>query len=463
VAWAFTNSYGDYSDMHPAACGADESAAPTTAEGPLAVVAFPEVIHVKGGADVIAPVRTSSIGVQVAQDATNCWFATWLAQDPAASNFNLLAFERATSVAQLFALAPTVGIPHQNLVAGDREGHIGWTIAGRLPAQVGADRLKAASTWRGPDSQPKLFDPAIGKLWTANARPIQDDTAEAAIGGNEHLVGSDYDIGARAGQIRDNLLPLSSGVTPAQMLSIQLDDRALFLEHWQKLLVTLLDDEALANKPRRAEFKKQIENWTPRASADSVGYRLVRAYHQYTTNAAWQMILGALNVEQRDVPPPPAFEEPLWALVNEQPMHMLAAQYPSWREFLLAQVDVTLEDLDKKCPALNRCKWGDRTPVTVRHPLSGALSFASGFLNMPTYELAGDHDMPRVQDGSFGASERFAVSPGHEKDGYLHIAGGQSGHPLSPYYRAGFAEWAEGKPLPFLPGAPEHTLTLAPP
>jgi penicillin amidase len=189
----------------------------------------------------------------------------------------------------------------------------------------------------------------------------------------------------------------------------------------------------------------------------------VRAYHQYTTYAAWQMILGALNVEQRDVPPPPAFEEPLWALVNEQPMHMLAAQYSSWREFLLAQVDVTLEDLDKKCPILDRCKWGDRTPVTVRHPLSGALSFASGFLNMPTYELAGDHDMPRVQDGSFGASERFAVSPGHEKDGYLHIAGGQSGHPLSPYYRAGFAEWAEGKPLPFLPGAPEHTLTLAPP
>ena len=463
VAWSFTNSYGDYSDMHPATCGANEQAPPTTNEGALALVVLPETIHVKGGADVVFPVRTSSIGVQVAQDAEHCWFATWLAQDPSASNLNLLAFERATSVAQLLALAPTIGIPHQNLVAGDREGHIGWTIAGRLPTQVGADRLTGKTIWRGADSQPKLVDPSIGKLWTANARPIQDEAAEAAIGGNEHLVGSDYDIGARAGQIRDNLLPLSSGVTPAQMLNIQLDDRALFLEHWQKLLVTLLDDDALANKPRRAEFKKQIENWTPRASADSAGYRLVRAYHQYTTNAAWQMILVALHVENRDVPPPPAFEEPLWALVNEQPMHMLAAQYPSWREFLLAQVDVTLADLDQKCPSLAQCKWGDRRPVTVKHPLSGALSFASAFLDMPTYELAGDHDMPRVQDGSFGASERFAVSPGHEKDGYLHIAGGQSGHPLSPYYRAGFAQWAEGKPSPFLPGAPEHTLMLAPP
>jgi penicillin amidase len=82
---------------------------------------------------------------------------------------------------------------------------------------------------------------------------------------------------------------------------------------------------------------------------------------------------------------------------------------------------------------------------------------------MPTLELPGDHDMPRVQDGvSFGASERFAVSPGHEEQGYIHLPGGQSGHPLSPYYRAGFMQWALGTPLPFLPGPAQHTLTLTP-
>ncbi len=81
---------------------------------------------------------------------------------------------------------------------------------------------------------------------------------------------------------------------------------------------------------------------------------------------------------------------------------------------------------------------------------------------MPSVELPGDHDMPRVQDGAFGASERFAVSPGHEDEAYLELPGGQSGHPLSPYYRAGFTGWAQGQPLPFLPGATEHTLTLSP-
>jgi len=42
------------------------------------------------------------------------------------------------------------------------------------------------------------------------------------------------------------------------------------------------------------------------------------------------------------------------------------------------------------------------------------------------------------------------------------MPGGQSGNPLSPYYRAGFMEWARGIPLPFLPGRPQHRMTLQP-
>jgi penicillin G amidase len=67
-----------------------------------------------------------------------------------------------------------------------------------------------------------------------------------------------------------------------------------------------------------------------------------------------------------------------------------------------------------------------------------------------------------VQGVSFGASERFAVSPGHEAEGYFHMPGGQSGHPLSPYFMAGHEAWAKGELTPFLPGATEHTLTLMP-
>jgi penicillin amidase len=42
------------------------------------------------------------------------------------------------------------------------------------------------------------------------------------------------------------------------------------------------------------------------------------------------------------------------------------------------------------------------------------------------------------------------------------MPGGQSGHPLSPFYRAGHESWVHGEPTPFLPGKTEHTLTLKP-
>jgi penicillin amidase len=70
--------------------------------------------------------------------------------------------------------------------------------------------------------------------------------------------------------------------------------------------------------------------------------------------------------------------------------------------------------------------------------------------------------MPRFQSPRAGASERLAVSPGREAEGYFHMPAGQSGHPLSPNYGDGHQAWAEGRPMPFLPGPSVHTLVLRP-
>ena len=81
---------------------------------------------------------------------------------------------------------------------------------------------------------------------------------------------------------------------------------------------------------------------------------------------------------------------------------------------------------------------------------------------MPGEPLAGDGAMPRVQGPAFGASERMVGSPGHEADGIIHMPGGQSGHPMSPFWGAGHDDWVHGRPTPFLPGDARHTLTLRP-
>ena len=141
-------------------------------------------------------------------------------------------------------------------------------------------------------------------------------------------------------------------------------------------------------------------------------------------------------------------------------MHLLDPRYGSWEEFLLAAADTAVEacgDGD-----LSRCTWGEVNVVRVRHPLSRAMPLLAGWLDMPAQPLPGDSHMPRVQAPAMGASQRFAVSPGRESYGYFHMPGGQSGHPMSPFYDAGHRAWVDGKPTPFLPGADKYRLTLNP-
>jgi penicillin amidase len=44
----------------------------------------------------------------------------------------------------------------------------------------------------------------------------------------------------------------------------------------------------------------------------------------------------------------------------------------------------------------------------------------------------------------------------------MQMPTGQSGHPLSPFYRKGHDDWVHGRPNPFLPGEPQYTLLLLP-
>jgi len=214
--------------------------------------------------------------------------------------------------------------------------------------------------------------------------------------------------------------------------------------------------------PLRREFRNLVSRWKAEASADAVGYRLVRVFRANTEDALWRGLTTSLAGASFDARRPAQFEAAGWRLVNERPDSITPPGATGWREFLLQQLDASIGRLLDECGALARCTYGQGEPVRVRHPLSRAVPLLSKLLDMPTLPLSGDHHMPHVQDGAFGASERFAVSPGRERDGYLTLPGGPSGHPLSPFYRTGFDDWAEGRPTPFLPGPTAHKLLLRP-
>jgi penicillin amidase len=130
---------------------------------------------------------------------------------------------------------------------------------------------------------------------------------------------------------------------------------------------------------------------------------------------------------------------------------------------LVAAADGVVDEFAKQGVPLDHATWGARNISRIRHPLARVLpAWLCPWMNMPADPLPGDVDMPRVQGPAMGASERFVVSPGHEAEGIFHMPGGQSGHPLSPFFREGHAAWARGEPTPFLPGETRYTLTLTP-
>ncbi|HSD53443.1 MAG TPA: penicillin acylase family protein [Burkholderiales bacterium] len=468
LAWGFTNSYGDYSDLVRVELSADGSRY-RSASGFSPLVRHREVLHSKSGASEILEVASTEWGPLLELPTGAGTLALrWTAHDPEATNLRWIGLDTAGEVEAALALANTIGGPVQNFVCADAQGSIGWTLLGRLPERgtgydptVPSDWTQPDAGWRGflaPERYPRVVNPPDGQIWTANNRVVGGE-ALALIGDGSP------DRGARARQIRDGLAGLGRA-TPRDMLAIQLDDRALFLDRWRRVMLAELDAEALAGRGDRAELRRLVASDAARASVDSRGYAYLRRFHELVEERVFRALTEAARAGRSPVEllVPRQFEEAAWRLVSERPLHLLDPRYASWRELLLTAIDDAAAEVGRDCGAVGppACSWGERNAAHIRHPLSAALPWLAHWLDMPVEPLAGDNDMPRVQVSGFGASERFAVAPGHEREGILHMPGGQSGHPLSPFYRAGHEAWVRGEATRFLPGPARHKLTLRP-
>jgi penicillin amidase len=463
IAWGFTYSRGDWSDLVLVRRDPEDSSRYWTRSGWRELETHVETIAVRGRAPVELRVRSTQWGPIVDEHRGVPRAVRWLAHEPEASNLRLRDLERASDVHEAVQIAHTVGLPPQNFMVADRNGDIAWTIMGRIPIRAGYDPRRPAywedsgTGWLGwlPSvAYPVEIKPPAGYLWTANARVVDGD-ALLRIGTG------DYALGARAQRIRDSLGALAQASID-DMLAMQLDDRAVLHERWRDLIVALLARHAADAEPRRRALAAVLEAWDGHAGVGAAGYRLTQEFRRLTREAVLRSIIFGCGTpdEPLRVERLTQSEGPLWRLVNARPEHLKPPGHASWDAFLLAMVDETLAS----CPhaAIEACSWGELNRVEIRHPFAQALPLLSPLLTVHSGPLPGGQLTLRVQDREHGASERFAVSPGDEANGYFHMPGGQSGHPLSPYFRAGHEAWARGEPLPFLPGAPAHTLTLRP-
>ena len=127
-------------------------------------------------------------------------------------------------------------------------------MATTTTAPVGTDETSTATS-------PTIQSPAVDRLWTANSRVLDgEDLRRIGDGG--------YALGARGAQIRD-ALQAKARFGERDLLSIQLDDRALLLQPWHALL---LERAKASRTPALQALATASATWEGRASVDSVSF-----------------------------------------------------------------------------------------------------------------------------------------------------------------------------------------------
>jgi penicillin amidase len=113
-------------------------------------------------------------------------------------------------------------------------------------------------------------------------------------------------------------------------------------------------------------------------------------------------------------------------------------------------------------------RYGVAHPVDVEHPLYGLLPWFKDWTGTGPQPQSGDGTTVKGVARTFGPSQRFTIDWSRVDGATENIVMGESGDPLSAYYRDQWPYWYGGKTfaLPFseaaVRAATAHTLRLEP-
>jgi penicillin amidase len=479
VAWGFTALYADVQDLYIEKVdgkgnyeGGDAKWHPLTVDR--------ETIHVRGRGDVELDVQSTDHGPLL-----NPIFARekraialkWTLLDPALNALPIYEMDKAANWAEFSAALEQWCWPTQNVVYSDDQGHIAYHAVGKVPlrwggkgifttplphltmnpryewgnAPVGGMKLQ---TYIPFDQLPNAFDPPSGFLATANSNVSSEKFPSPLT--------AEWIDPYRAERIY-KILDGRDHLTPKDMLAVQTD---IYSESDQELahrLASAIDhaDKTSAQLRKAADL---MRNWDGRLSTDSAAASLLTK----TRGELWMMLLEPkLGKELAGIY--------TWAEKNfaqeEIVMHAspewLPAKYKNWDSFLAAAVKKAM----KKGPVfgdVNTWAYGSWHVVDLEHPLATILPDLGHFAGTGPLPLSGDNTTVKQVGRAFGPSQRFTMDWSNVDGSTEDIVLGESGNPLSPYFRDQWKDYYGGTTfaLPFSKGAvaaqARHTLRLLP-
>ena len=461
IAWGYTAMYGDTQDLYVERTNGQGEYWDGTTWRPME--RDHETIHVRFGENQDFDVLRTSHGPVISPlvpHESRTIALRWAVYDPQfASGIPIYALNTASNWQEFEAAMSQWWAPTLNVVYADDQGHIGYQAIGHIPQRpgglVGVPIADGVHEWQGVipfASLPASFDPPGGILATANSRITPD--------GYPTPLSLEWASPYRNERIW-KWLASHERLTRADMLTLQTDiDSELDHELAQRFAYAI--DHAHRPSARLRTAADILRSWDGVMHTNEAAPAIVTA----ARDALWPLLLEPkLGTDWK------LYEWPESAYVEEQlitstPAAWLPKKYATWDDLLAAAVARGLS-LQHAALSLKNWHYGDDHTIAFPHPLYSMIPFF-GWTGIPPHPQSGGTTTVKQVGRAFGPSQRFTMDWSDVDASTENIVMGQSGDPVSPYYRDQWPAWygAATFALPFTPtavnAATEHTLQLTP-
>jgi penicillin amidase len=481
VAWGFTALMADVQDLYIEKLDGKGSYEGLDAQWHPLVVAR-ETIHVRYGKDVTLDVQSTAHGPlmnRILAPGDPPIALKWTIYDDTLNSVPLYAMNTASNWAEFSAALAQWPWPAQNIVYSDDQGHIAYHAIGKVPIRavqmsvyevpLPHDVMNERLEWfPSPNTNPpqvyipfgqmpNAFDPPSGFLATANARVTTDQSP--------YQLTDEWIDPYRVERIY-KLLNGRDHLTPKDMLETQTDIYSEVDQEMGQRFAYAIDHTGGPEGNGDARMRQAADlmrTWDGRLTVDSPAASIVtRARAEI-----WPMILapklGKVMYDYHWGERNFALEE----IVMHARPEWLPPNYKNWDALLTAAVRKAI--VDGHAPGdLSRWTYGSWHKIDIEHPLARFLPFLGRIAGTGSQPIGGDGDTVEQIGADVAPSQRFTMDWSNIDGSTENIVLGESGNPLSPYFRDQWNDWYNGSTfaLPYTSGAvavqTRHTLRLIP-
>lgn len=472
IAWGFTNTGPDTQDLYIEKIDPSDPGRYITPGGPAPFKMREETIRVKGQADVVLNVRETRHGPVIsdvnaaaarAVDQGYVLSFAWTALMPEdRSADSLIGLDGVRDWNTFVENFRSYVGPQQSIVYADKTGNIGFLAPGQIPKRKPENDLRGMSPAPGWDARydwdgfvpfdelPRAFNPASGKVVTANHKIVPDSYP--------HYLTSEWTEPYRAQRI-EAMIAERKIHSIESFKQIQGDVVSLMAAE----ILPYMLEAPLKASPRNAEvaaIREQLSKWDGTMTLNRAEPLLFQAWYRELTRLILADELGEdFNRLWRHRP---IFMRNVLSDMGGQSRwcHNVQTRQQTACAALIAEaLDLALDDIKKRYGSdSQRWRWGEaHFGKSTHRPFSNVAPLRRLFeVNVPSpgdaytvnvgRNVLSDEKEPFAN--THAASLRAIYDLADLNRSQFIYSTGQSGHPLSPLYRDMAPLWSSAGYLP---------------